>query len=147
MQACWWPFVPRPTNPVVGLFRRLPQASATTAASRKVLETRRCATGDKITGIAIYAVIGDTGVDGGSRGAGVVVHVALRKPGELLGTIKEWNVAAAIQVVQFYGCEVDCLAVARGVVVVYHGGRRRFPEHVQERRLHHGRLAVAHSGG
>ena len=45
---------------------------------------------------------------------------------ELLGAIEARNVAPAVQVVQFGGCEVDCLSVARGIVVVVHRGRRRF---------------------
>ena len=66
---------------------------------------------------------------------------------ELLGAIEARNVAPAVQVVQFGGCEVDCLSVARGIVVVLHRGRRRFLEHRQERRVHHAYPAVAHGGG
>ena len=66
---------------------------------------------------------------------------------ELLGTVEAQNVATTIQVVQFGGCKVDRPPMARGVVVVFHRGRRRFLEHGQERRIHRGRTAIAHGGG
>ena len=68
--------------------------------------------GDKVTVVAVHSVIGDAVVDGcGERGAvtGVVVHVALRGPAEFLGAVEARNVAPAVQVVQFGGCEVDSL--------------------------------------
>ena len=66
---------------------------------------------------------------------------------ELLGAIEAWNVAPTVQVVQFGSCDVDCLSVARGVIVVVHCGRRWFLEHRQEQRVHHAYPAVAHGGG
>ena len=104
-------------------------------------------TGDEVTIVAVYAVIGDAVVNRCGPAAGVVVHVAFRGPAELLGAIETRNVTRAIQVIQFGGCEVDGLSVARGVVVVVvHRGRRRFLGHGQERHVHHARPAVAHGG-
>ena len=105
-------------------------------------------TGDEVAVVAIYADIGDAVVNGCRAVAGVIVHVALRGPAELLRAVEMGNVTHAVQVVQFGGCGVDCLFVARGVlVVVVHCGRRRFLEHRQERRIHHASPAVAHSRG
>ena len=41
---------------------------------------------------------------------------------ELLGAIEAWNVAPTVQVVQFGSCDVNCLSVAHGVIVVVHRG-------------------------
>ena len=68
-------------------------------------------TGDKVAVVAVYAVIGDAVVKGCRTIAGVVVDVALRGPVELLGAIETRNVTRAVQVVQFGGCEIDCLSV------------------------------------
>ena len=104
-------------------------------------------TGDEVTTVAVDAIIGDAIVNSCGVAAGVIVHVALRGSTELLGAIETRNVTRAVQVVQFGGCKVDGLSVARGVaIVVVHRGRRRFLEHRQERRVHHARPAVAHSG-
>ena len=107
--------IPRPTNPVVGPFHRLPPPLPPLG---RYLGNADVLTGDKITVVTIYAVIGDIFVDGGSRCAGLVVHVALRGPMELLGAVEARNVAPTVQVVQFGSCEVDRPPVARGVGVV-----------------------------
>ena len=75
-------------------------------------------TGDKVAVVTVYAIIGDAIVNSCGAATGVVVHVALRGPKELLGAIETRDVTRAVRVIQFGGCEVDCLSVARGVVVV-----------------------------
>ena len=105
-------------------------------------------TGDEVTIIAVYAVIGGAAFNGYVAAAGDVVHVTLGVPRKLLRAVETRNVTRAVQVVQFGSSELDCLSVACGVViVVVHRGRGRFLEHRQERRVHHACPAVAHNGG
>ena len=61
-------------------------------------------TRDEVAIVAIYADIGDAVVNGCRAVAGVIVHVALRGPAELLGAVEMGNVTHAVQVVQFGGC-------------------------------------------
>ena len=127
----------------------------TTAAIAKTAATATSGRGtgdttavlDEVAEVAVYAVIGDAIIDGCGAATGVIVHVALGGPPELLRAVEARNVARAVQVVQFDGCGVDCLSVARGIVIVVHRGRRWFLEHRQERRVHHARPADAHSEG
>ena len=65
------------------------------------------------------------------------------RPEEDLRTGEARDVVAAVQIVQFGSSEVDYLALTRGVVAC----RRRFLQQRQERRIHHVRPAVTHSGG
>ena len=60
-------------------------------------------TGNKVAVVAVYAVIGDAVVNSCGAAAGVVVHVALGGPTELLGAVETGNVTRAVQVVQFGG--------------------------------------------
>ena len=90
----------------------------------------------------------DIVVDGGrAAAAGVVEHMTLGGPTELLGAVEARNVAPAAQVVQLGGCEVVCLSTARGLLFLFTADDDGFWNHGQERCVHHARPAVAQSGG
>ena len=83
--------------------------TAITAASRRGTRDKTTLLDDEIAVIAVHSIIGGTIGDGCGTAAGVVVHVTLRGPTELLGAVDAQNVAPAVQVFQFGSCEVDFL--------------------------------------
>lgn len=100
----------------------------------------------KIAIVAVHSVIGDAIVNGCGASTVYVAQAVLGGPAKLLEATEARNVASAVQVVQFDGCRVDSLPVARDVAIVVRHRGRRILELGEEQRVDHARPAVAHSG-